>query len=162
MVTTTVGPGCCDQVGGTAEESSHSASLPRSSARTVPRAIRSTTSVTWIESVMWWMKARKSPTLASTSAKASVTDSCGTNGLSPARTSRSTMRAKTKEAVKTPRVTCTTRLPRKLPSSRGVNWLLASCMTTMVIEKTRPVTEIIALAMVLRRLRAESALPLKR
>ena len=43
-----------------------------------------------------------------------------------------------------------------------MNWLLASCMTTIVIEKTRPVTEIIALAIVLSRLRAESALPPKR
>ena len=29
---------------------------------------------------------------------------------------------------------------------RGVNWLLASWRTTIVIEKTRPVTEIMALA----------------
>ncbi len=44
---------------------------------------------------------------------------------------------------------------------RGVNWLLASCSTTIVIEKTRPVTEIMALAMVLSRLRAPSGPPSK-
>ena len=77
----TDGPGCWDHDGGTAEVSSHSASDPRSSERTVPTATRSTTSVTWMESVMWWMNARKRPTLASTSPNASVTDSCGTKGL---------------------------------------------------------------------------------
>ena len=64
--------------------------------------------------------------------------------------------------MNTPRVTWVIRLARKVPIRRGVNWLLASCMTTIVIEKTRPVSEIIALAIVLSRLRAESTLPLKR
>ena len=111
---------------------------------------------------MWWMKAKNNATLASTSRKATVTESWGTKGSSPPRTSRSTMRANTKDDVKTPRVTWVIRLLRKLPSRRGVNWLLASCMTTMVIEKTSPVTEIMALAMVLSRLRADSAPPPKR
>ena len=117
---------------------------------------------TWIDSVMWWMKAKKSATLASTRRKATVTDSWGTKGSAPPRTSRRTMSAKTNDAVKTPRVVWVMRLPRNPPSRRGLNWLLASCMTTMVIENTSPVTEIIALAMVLSRLRAESAFPPKR
>lgn len=33
---------------------------------------------TWIEVVMWWMKARKQPTQATTSRNASVTETCGT------------------------------------------------------------------------------------
>ena len=42
-----------------------------------------------------------------------------------------------------------------------MNWDCASCSTTMVMEKTRPVTEIIALAMVERRPRAPSGPPWK-
>lgn len=52
-----------------------------------------------------------------------------------------------KLAAKMPRVTWVIRLERKSPSTRGLYWLLASWMTTIVMENTRPVTEIIAPAM---------------
>ena len=142
-MTTTDRPGLpATTTGGTAEASSHSASDPFFSARTVPRATRSITCPTWIDTVMWWMNAKNIATLARTSTNAVVTDSWGTKGFAPPRTSRSTTKAKRNEEVKTPSVTWVIRLPRNVPSSRGVNWLLASCMTTIVIVKTRPVSEI--------------------
>ena len=44
-------------------------------------------------------------------------------------------------------------------STRGEYWLEASCSTTIVIEKTRPVTEIIAPAIVESTVRAPSIPP---
>ncbi len=93
-----------------------------------------------------------------------MTDSCGTNSSTSSfapRTVRSTARAYTNDAVNTPSVAWVVRLARKLSSRRGVNCDWASWSTTMVIEKTSPVTEIIALAMVERRLRAPSGPPSK-
>lgn len=50
-----------------------------SSARPKVRSpIREMTCETSIEEVMWWMNARKHPTLASTRTNAAVTDTCGT------------------------------------------------------------------------------------
>lgn len=48
--------------------------------------------------------------------------------------------------MNTPKVAWVMRLPRKLPSTRGLNWLLASCRMTIVIENTRPVIEIMPVA----------------
>lgn len=113
--------------------------------------------------VILWMNARKKPTQARVIRNASVTEICGTNcspSLSP-RTYRVTVRANTKVDRKMPNVPWTTRYCRKPPSTRGVNWLKASCSTTMVMEKTRPVTEIMAEAITPSTSRAPSGPPWK-
>lgn len=113
---------------------------------------------------MCWMNARNQPTLARTNRKATVTEVCGTNSSMPSdapRTDRRMVSAYTNVPAKTPRVVCVTRLSRKEPITRGVNWLLASWSTTIVIENTRPVTEIIAEAIVPSRARAPSGPPWK-
>ena len=51
------------------------------------------------------------------------------------------------------------RSSRKDSRIRGVNWLDASCNTTIVTENTRPVTEIMALLIVVSTLRAPSGPP---
>ncbi|MBM7501240.1 hypothetical protein JOD52_002080 [Brachybacterium muris] len=61
--------------------------------------------------------------------------------------------------MNTPKVNWVTRLSRNPPSTRGVNWLLASCRITMVIEKTRLVIEIMPVAMVPSSPRAPSGPP---
>lgn len=58
-----------------------------------------------------------------------------------------------------PRVACTIRLRRKPLSMRGLNWLLTSCRTTSVMEKMRPVTEIVEDEMVPSTSRAASGPP---
>ena len=63
-------------------------------------------------------------------------------------TLRSTMTAYTKVATKTPSEALRlSRSRRNVRSTRGENWLLVSCSTTMVIEKTRPVKVIIDVVM---------------
>lgn len=108
------------------------------------------------------MKARNRAKAVSTRRYARDTNSCGTNAAASSaapRTSRSTVRAYTNEATNTPSVHWVMRVDRKSCRIRGLNWLLASCMTTMVMEKTRPVTEIIALATVPSTLRAPAGPP---
>ncbi len=120
------------------------------------------TRLTWIISVMWRMNASRQATHASASPNANDTDTRGTNPGSVSvwsRTERSTVSENTNVPMNTPNVACTTRLLRKLPSTRGVNWLLASCRTTIVIENTTPELEIIAEAIVVRTSRAASGPP---
>ncbi len=59
-----------------------------------------------------------------------------------------------------PRVSWVPRSRMKLRSIRGPNWVEASVSATMVIEKTRPTTVMIAAAIVVKICRAASALPL--
>lgn len=123
---------------------------------------RLTTWETWMRDMIVRMNARNRTKAVSTRREARDTDSCGTNASASSaapRTSRSTVRAYTNEATKTPSVHCVMRVDRKSCRIRGLNCLEASCMTTIVIEKTRPVTEIIALAMVPSTLRAPAGPP---
>ena len=64
------------------------------------------------------------------------------------RTCTSTIREYTKVAVKTPRATWLPRSRRNVRSTRGENWLLASCSATIVIVNTSPVNVIMDVAMV--------------
>jgi hypothetical protein len=72
-----------------------------------------------------------------------------------------TVRAKTKVDSQIARVPWTVRLRRKPSIMRGLKELLTSCSTTSVMEKTRPVTEIVAEAMTPSTSRAASGPPSK-
>jgi hypothetical protein len=78
------------------------------------------------------------PTLSSTSTNIIVTASRGTKppDAPMPRTSRRTTMAYTHVATKTPSESWIVRSRRNV-STRGENWLLVSCSTTMVIENTR-------------------------
>ena len=102
-------------------------------------------SMMWITRIDWpmvWMYWTKNATDTSTRANDTATATPGTNWFgppSPPRTFRSTSRAKTKVARNTPRVTWLRGSRKNVRSTRGENWLLASCRTTIVTEKTSAV-----------------------
>lgn len=75
------------------------------------------------------------------------------------RTVRSTIMAYTKVAVNTPRASWLARSRMNERSTLGENWLLVSCRTTTVMEKTRPVKVIIEEVMVDSSVRAASGPP---
>ena len=122
--------------------------------------MRAETCETWIIVETWWMKPISRITATTPSALATVTVSRGTNCSTPP-TARRPIRQKTKMPTKTPTVACVIRSPRKFGSTRGLNWLDASCSTTIVTEKVRPATVISEPAIVSKTVRAALALPPK-
>ena len=104
--------------------------------------------------------------LTSSSKSASVKATCGTNSSRSSaadRIVRSTssvyVNVPMNVPMNAPSTAWLTRSATKLPSTRGVNWLLASCSAAMVTEKTTPVTVIRLPAMALSMLRGPAAPP---
>ena len=90
-----------------------------------------------------------------------MTHRCGTKSpRSPCDTEPSASTAYTNVATKVPSVICVPRSRMKLRSIRGPNCVDARVSATIVIEKTRPTTVMMAAAIPIRIWRAASADPL--
>ncbi len=147
----------------TGSEPSPSAPSPsgyqESIALRVSRVIRSMIVTTRSDCAMWWMNPISEPTEASASTSDVVTARPGTNSWAPARTSRSVSRANVNVPTKTPSAPWVQRSRSSDRSTRGENWLEASCSATIVIEKVSAAKVSTDDATTLRIARAESGPP---
>ena len=121
-----------------------------------------TTWETWTICETWCRNTISKTTLPMPNSDATVTLSRGTKPASPNEpTARNTRIEYTNVPTKVPIVTWVTRSPKNVRRIRGLNWLDASCNTTIVIEKVSPATVIRDPAMTDSTVRAAGPSPLK-